>query len=53
MLLGPFKGKTVRPGKDLDYLLYSGEGQSLTLKNVILDMNHKSAKTVLLCTGSI
>ena len=47
------KGKTIKLGADIDYMLYSGEGKSITLKNAVIDLDHKNAKTVIMCAGAI
>jgi hypothetical protein len=37
----------------MDYMLYSGEGQSLTLKNAVIDLDGKEAQTAIMCSGAV
>ena len=38
-------GKTIIAGADMDYLIATGVGPTATLKNAVIDMNHKTFKT--------
>ena len=45
------QGKTIKPTQDVECLFYSVRGPSVTLKNAVIDMDHKNAKAVFSCQG--
>ncbi len=46
-------GKTIKLEADMDYMLYSGEGESITLQNAVIDLDHKNAESAIMCTGAL
>lgn len=48
-----FQGKTIKAGADMDFLLCSERGETVTIKNAVIDLNHKNLKTVFNDKGRI